>query len=168
GLHDTDDRLEQMGIERTERAIRQAQVVLYITEPSQEKFELPPLTDEQTLLLVVNKMDTSSVRDVEGAIYISAREGEGVDELRKALRATVDTEGLYRGEVVVSNMRHFEALNRAHYDIGKALQAMRSDISEELLAEDIRSAINALAEITGRITSDDVLKRVFAQFCIGK
>ena len=157
-----------MGIERTERAIRHAQVVLYMTEPSQCELELPTLADGQTLLLVVNKMDTSPVRDVKDAIYISAREGEGIDELRQALRATVDTEGLYRGEVVVSNMRHFEALSRAHNDMTQAIAALVFGASEELLAEDIRSAINALAEITGRITSDDVLKRVFSQFCIGK
>ena len=168
GLHDTDDRLEKMGIERTERAMRQAQVVLYMTEPSQGKLEIPELTPEQTLLVVVNKIDTSSKREIEGAIYISARDGEGVDELCKALRATVDTEGLYRGEVVVSNMRHFEALSRAHHNLSEALQALRNGISEELLAEDIRSAIDALAEITGRITSDDILQNVFSHFCIGK
>ena len=168
GLHDTDDRLEKMGIERTERAIRQAQIVLYMTEPQQTEFELPKLGDEQTLLLVVNKIDISSARDVEGAIYISAREGEGVDELRKALRATVDTEGLYRGEVVVSNLRHFEALSRAHHDMTQAIAALDYGVSEELLAEDIRSAITALAEITGHITNDDILKNIFSHFCIGK
>ena len=168
GLHDTDDELEKMGIERTERAIRQAQIVLYMTEPSQSKLELPELGNEQTLLLVVNKIDTSLSRDVEGAIYISAREGEGVDELRKALRATVDTEGLYRGEVVVSNLRHFEALSRAHTALTAAISALDCGISEELLAEDIRSAITALAEITGHITSDDILKNIFSHFCIGK
>ncbi|MBO7221263.1 MAG: tRNA uridine-5-carboxymethylaminomethyl(34) synthesis GTPase MnmE [Alistipes sp.] len=168
GLHDTDDRLEQMGIERTERAMRQAQIVLYMMEPSQVEFELPTLGSEQTLLLVVNKIDTSSERSVEGAIYISAREGEGIDELRNALRSTVDTEGLYRGEVVVSNMRHFEALSRAHSALTAAVSALDMGVSEELLAEDIRSAITALAEITGRITSDDILKNVFANFCIGK
>ena len=168
GLHDTEDRLEKMGIERTERAIQKAQIVLYMTEPEQSELELPVLGDEQTLLLVVNKIDTSSERGVEGAIYISAREGEGVDELRKALRATVDTEGLYRGEVVVSNMRHFEALSRAHSALMAAISALDFGVSEELLAEDIRTAITALAEITGRITSDDILKNIFSHFCIGK
>ena len=168
GLHDTDDKLEKMGIERTERAIRQAQIVLYMTEPQQSELELPELEDGQTLLLVVNKIDTSLSRDVEGAIYISARDGEGMDELRKALRATVDTEGLYRGEVVVSNLRHFEALNRAHNDMTQAIAALDYGVSEELLAEDIRSAITALAEITGHITNDDILKNIFSHFCIGK
>ena len=168
GLHDTDDKLEKMGIERTEKAIQKAQIILYMTEPSQSELELPTLGDEQTLLLVVNKIDTSTERHFEEAIYISAREGEGVDELRKALRATVDTEGLYRGEVVVSNLRHFEALSRAHRDMTQAISALDMGISEELLAEDIRSAITALAEITGRITSDDILKNIFSHFCIGK
>ena len=168
GLHDTEDRLEKMGIERTERAIREAQVVLYMMEPTQTELELPELDAEQTLLLVVNKIDTSTERNIEDAIYISAREGEGIDALRQALRNTVDTEGLYRGEVVVSNMRHFEALSRAHHDIAAALRALESGISEELLAEDIRSAITALAEITGRITSDDILRNIFSHFCIGK
>jgi tRNA modification GTPase len=168
GLHDTDDRLEQMGIERTERAIRQAQVVLYMTEPWQRESELPTLDEGQTLLQVVNKMDTTDKRDREGVIYISAREGEGIEDLRNALRATVDTEGLYRGEVVVSNMRHFEALSRVHDHLIAALQALCNGISEELLAEDIRLSINSLAEITGRITSDDILKNVFSRFCIGK
>ena len=168
GLHNTDDRLEKMGIERTENAIRQAQVVLYITEPSQGELELPTIAEGQSLLLVVNKMDTTDRRDRDGAIYISAREGEGIDELRQALRAKVDTEALYRGEVVVSNMRHFEALSRAHNSLQAALLALNMGVSEELLAEDIRCAIDALAEITGRITSDDVLKNVFSRFCIGK
>ena len=168
GLHDTDDRLEQMGIERTERAMREAQIILYMTEPSQQELELPKLSDGQRLLLVVNKMDTSDRRNVEGAIYISARDGKGIDKLRNALRSTIDTEGLYRGDVVVSNMRHFEALSRAHTSLQAALSALNMGISEELLTEDIRSAINALAEITGRITSEDILKNVFSHFCIGK
>ncbi len=168
GLHETDDRLEQMGIERTERAMREAQIVLYMTEPSESRVELPRLGEGQTLLRVVNKMDTTEERGVADAIYISAREGEGIEELRSALRATVDTDGLYRGEVVVSNMRHFEALSRAHTSLRTAVKALDMGVSEELLSEDIRTAINALAEITGKITSEDILRNVFANFCIGK
>ena len=167
GLHDTDDRLEQMGIERTERAMRQAQIVLYVVEADNHTFELPKLTDKQTLIVVANKMDLSAERTIDGALYISARNGEGVEELRHALRATIDTDGLYRGEVVVSNLRHFEALTRAHASLQTALAALDNGISEELLSEDIRSAITSLAEITGKITSDDILKNVFSRFCIG-
>jgi len=168
GLHDTDDRLEQMGIERTERAMRQAQIVLYVVEADNHTFELPKLTDKQTLIVVANKMDLSAERTIDGVIYISARNGEGVDMLRTALRNTIDTDGPYRGEVVVSNLRHFEALTHAHASLQVALAALDNGISEELLSEDIRSAITSLAEITGKITSDDILKNVFSRFCIGK
>ena len=168
GLHDTDDELEKMGIERTERAISQAQIILYVTEANCQGIETPQLSENQNLIVVANKMDLSAERTIEGAIYISAHNGEGVDELRNALRATIDTEGLYHGEVVVSNMRHFEALSRAHNALQAALSALGNGISEELLAEDIRLAINSLAEITGKITSEDILKNVFSQFCIGK
>ena len=168
GLHDTDDRLEQMGIERTERAMRQAQIILYVVEADNDTVELPKLTDKQTLIVVANKMDLSAERTIDGAVYISARNGEGVDMLRTALRNTIDTDGLYRGEVVVSNLRHFEALTRAHASLQTALAALDNGISEELLSEDIRSAITSLAEITGKITSDDILKNVFSRFCIGK
>jgi tRNA modification GTPase len=168
GLHDTEDKLEKMGIERTERAISQAQIILYITEANSHTLEIPQLSENQNLIVVANKMDLAAERTIDGAIYISARSGEGVDELRNALRATIDTEGLYHGEVVVSNMRHFEALNRAHNALQAAVSALNMGVSEELLSEDIRTAINALAEITGKITSDDILKNVFANFCIGK
>ena len=91
GLHDTDDRLEQMGIERTERAIRQAQVVLYMIEPSQKELEMPLLEADQTLLVVVNKMDMTDARDKESVIYISARDGEGIDALRRAVSPVMIT-----------------------------------------------------------------------------
>ncbi|MBQ5753989.1 MAG: tRNA uridine-5-carboxymethylaminomethyl(34) synthesis GTPase MnmE [Alistipes sp.] len=168
GLHATDDMLERMGIERTEQAIRRARVVVYVTEPSSGVGELPMLSAEQVLMVVVNKMDTTDRRDVEGALYISARENQGIDELRTALRQTVDTDGAYRGDVIVSNLRHFESLARAHKDIEMAVAALSSGVSEELLAEDIRGAISALAEITGSVTNDDILQTIFSRFCIGK
>ena len=168
GLHTTDDVLERMGIERTEQAIRRAQIVVHVTEPSTALSALPELSAEQTLIRVVNKMDTTPLRDVEGALYISARDNEGIDALRTALRQTVSTDGVYRGDVVVSNLRHFEALSRAHTDIAAASDALQSGISSELLAEDIRSAISALAEITGAVTNDDILQTIFSRFCIGK
>lgn len=168
GLHKTDDKLENMGIKRTEQAIAKAQIVICVTEPDAEVCELPELHDGQTMLYVVNKMDKGDVRDRNDAIYISAKMDMGLDQLREALRNTIDTRGLYRGEAVVSNLRHFEALRRAHTALTSAMSALQNGTSEELLAEDIRLAINSLAEITGLITSDDILHAIFSRFCIGK
>ena len=170
GLHETDDRLEKMGIERTERAIKEADIVIYMVEPSQQELELPELAEHQKLLVVVNKMDTVNENDlcIAGDIYLSARYDDGTDKLRDALCELVDIDGAYQGDVVVSNMRHAAALNDTLTHIHAAKRAMRDDISSELLAEDIRRASDSLGEITGRITNDDILHTIFGKFCIGK
>ena len=169
GLHETDDQLEKMGIERTERAIKEADIIIYMVEPSQPQVELPELTEQQRALVVVNKMDTATEEiGIEGAICISARYDDGTDKLRSALCELVNLDSIYKGDVVVSNMRHASALNDTLTHIHQAKSAIRNDISSELLAEDIRRAADALGEITGRITNDHILQTIFSTFCIGK
>ena len=169
GLHETDDQLEKMGIERTERAIKEADIIIYMVEPSQTQVELPELTEQQRALVVVNKMDTATEEiGIEGAICISARYDDGTDKLRSALCELVNLDSIYKGDVVVSNMRHASALNDTLTHIHQAKSAIRNDISSELLAEDIRRAADALGEITGRITNDHILQTIFSTFCIGK
>lgn len=170
GLHDTDDTLEKMGIERTEQAIKEADIIIYMVEPSYMQVELPELTEQQKLLVVVNKMDTIEKDEVgfEGAICISARYDDGTEALRKALCGLVDIDGIYKGDVVVSNLRHASALNDTLTHIHRAKTAIRDNISSELLAEDIRRAADTLGEITGRITNDHILQTIFSTFCIGK
>ena len=170
GLHDTDDKLEQMGIERTERAIKEADIIIYMVEPSDTQLELPELDEHQKLLVVVNKMDTVEEEElgIEGAIYLSARYDDGTDALRDALCELVDIDGAYQGDVVVSNMRHAYALNDALRYIHHAKKAIAENLSSELLAEELRRAADSLGEITGRITNDHILQTIFSHFCIGK
>lgn len=168
GLRTTDDRLEQMGIDRTQKAIGSAKIVIRMVEPNAKSVEPLALGNEAHEIVVVNKTDLSSERNIEGAIYISARENRGIDELRNALCSAVDTTGIYRGDAVVSNARHYDALSRAHNAILQALTGLDSGISSELVAEELRTATDALGEITGEITSDDILQSVFSRFCIGK
>ena len=167
GIRTTDDTLERMGIERTLSAIKRAQIVISMAEPAGD-FENVELSENQTLIHVVNKADTSPERNNSQAIYISARENVGIENLTHALRETVDTTAAYRGEAVVSNLRHYEALTAAHTALAAAHTALVNDISSELLAEDIRLAINHIGEITGSITSDTILQSIFSSFCIGK
>ena len=167
GIRTTDDTLERMGIERTLSAIKRAQIVISMAEPAGD-FERVELSENQTLIHVVNKADTSPERNNSQAIYISARENVGIENLTHALRETVDTTAAYRGEAVVSNLRHYEALTAAHIALTAAHAALINDISSELLAEDIRLAINHIGEITGSITSDTILQSIFSSFCIGK
>jgi tRNA modification GTPase len=167
GIRKTDDLLEQMGIDRTLKAIERADIIINMAEPN-GAFEVLSLKDNQCEIRLINKADTTTLRENVEAIYISARDGEGVDDLRAALRNTVDTEALYRGDAVVSNLRHFEALSAAYNSLSAAMTALTAGISSELLAEDIRSAISHLGEITGEITSDTILQSIFSSFCIGK
>ena len=114
-------------------------------------------------------MDSARSEQNLDALYISAREDIGIDALRSALANTIDTSNLYRGEAIVSNLRHFEALEAAYTALTAAADALANNISSELLAEDIRIAIHHIGEITGgTISSDSVLQRIFSSFCIGK
>ena len=115
GIRTTDDHLERMGIERTMASIRRARIVIRLTDATApeppEQFALRP---DQTLLRVVNKLDLRPDAPLpEGAVGLSARSGEGIDRLCRALREAVDTSALYHGDTVVSNSRHYAALTQA-------------------------------------------------------
>ncbi len=88
--------------------------------------------------------------------------------MRRRLRATVDTDRLSEGIVTVSNMRHYEALRRADEALSRAVTALDDNLPTELLSEEIRDILRPLGEITGEITSDDILASIFSKFCIGK
>ena len=167
GIRATDDKLERMGIERTLKAVEKAQIIINMCEPT-GGFEQITLTESQFEIRVVNKADTVTEQNLD-ALYISARENIGIDALRSALACTIDTSNLYRGEAIVSNLRHYEALEAAYTALTAAADALTNNISSELLAEDIRIAIHHIGEITGgTISSDSVLQRIFSSFCIGK
>lgn len=167
GLRITDDQLEQMGIERTRKAVEKAQIIINMTEPN-TPFEDIQTTNTQTVISVVNKSDTITTLPNDTLLYISARNGDGVERLRNRLRDSIDTTALYRGDTVVSNLRHYEALTVASESLDEALAALATGISTELLSEHIRTALTALGEITGHITSDTILQSIFSSFCIGK
>lgn len=174
GIRTTGDRLEQMGIERTMESIRRAQVVIRLVDAQRLDEAMPgfEVRPEQRVLTVVNKMDAApeGFRLPEGAIGISAKRGEGIDALCRALRNAVDTEGLYHGDPVVSNSRHYEALTAARESLDRALAGMDEGLPADLLSEEIRPVIGHLGEITGRgaIAPDEVLANIFSKFCIGK
>lgn len=189
GIRTTEDRLEQMGIQRTMSSISRAQIVIYMADATQFRTadkgvpqdsllsEIPApapgftVRDDQTLLTVINKTDTvPNLQLPAGTIGISARSGEGIDRLRKILRDTVDTQALYHGDTVVSNSRHYEALTAAGNALRTALDGLRDQLPADLLSEEIREVVRHLGTITGRgtIAPDEVLRNIFSKFCIGK
>ena len=171
GLRTTEDKLEQMGIDRTYRAIKNAQIILHIAAADNPFFDKVSVDMQQKYIRVINKIDklisTDNI-DSDTTLMISAKEGIGIDALRTALRECTDTSHINSSSIVVTNMRHYAALERAAESIGMALTAMDNDLPSDLLSEDIRQTLHHLGEITGDITSDDILHTIFSTFCIGK
>ena len=176
GIRPTDDRLEQMGIQRTMSSIERAQVVIYMTDAARLAAGAPvapefPLRADQKLLVLVNKTDTAPDSPLpEGTIGISARNGDGIDRLRRILRSFVDTEALYHGDAIVSNNRHYEALTAAGNALRRALDGLGSGLQTDLLSEEIRQVIHHVGSVTGRnaLASEEVLKHIFSKHCVGK
>ena len=170
GIRATEDKLEQLGIDRSCRAIENANIILHIASAENPIFAPIERTDTQHYIRVINKIDkaTSSADLDNTAIQISAKNNIGIEHLRHAIRSTTDTAQLSAGSIVVSNMRHYSALKSASEALASARDAMRSNIPSDLLSEDIRRIIHHLGEITGEITTTDILQTIFSQFCIGK
>lgn len=171
GLRTTADQLEQMGIDRTYRAMENAQIILHITTAENPSFEEISILPHQKYIQVVNKIDKITSIDTQTAdspLQISAKCNIGIDSLRTALRKCTDTSHLNSNSVVVTNMRHYAALEKASESLEAALTAMDNNLPSDLLSEDIRQTLHHLGEITGDITSDDILQTIFSKFCIGK
>ncbi len=177
GLHTTNDRLEQMGIERTAEALRKARIILWLTDDGSTTLEEDLIgytpAEGQSLYRIITKIDLAENSSTPTpshypTIRLSARTGEGIEQLQEALRSAADTTGAYNGEVIVSNRRHHDALREAGTALNAALQALSDGISTDLISEDIRQAIHHLGTITGQITSEDILQNIFSHFCIGK
>ena len=182
GLHSTNDRLEQMGIERTEQALRKARIILWMQECNDDGDgdgcdlgNFAP-TSEQTVIRIVNKIDLldNAVKDTVSddcttpTIYISAKSGEGVEELIAMFKSLTNASAAYEGEVIVSSQRHYEALKQARTALQSALNALDMGISSDLLSEDIRQVMYHIGTITGEISSTEILQSIFSRFCVGK
>lgn len=183
GLRETDDTIETLGIERTYKKIVEAKIVLALFDAadSKEKVEkelatlLKKVDGSQKVILVRNKSDITEVAEtvklngVEAEIRISAKEKLNVDGLLEIIGKTINSDALDNNEVVVSNVRHMEALSNALESLLRAKEGMELGITNDFLAMDIREVIHYLAGITGEeITTDEVLGNIFGQFCIGK
>lgn len=167
GLRDTTDTIERLGIERSRQAIERAAIVISLTDCREAEIPMPEyLKGREHVIRVFSKADLLSKdarRSSEG-IYISAQQGE-IEPLREALLAAAD---LQPSNTMVNNVRHYEALQRAHEALLRVEQGMDMGLSGELLSLDLQDSLSALGEITGQITTDEVLSTIFSKFCIGK
>lgn len=187
GIRATEDEVESIGIERTFAKIGQARVVLLLTDLSRgaECFEeyyrqvKERLAPDATLLIVLNKTDRvddlltpqETIRlftSGEEIIPISAKQGTNLDGLVEKLTEAVNLDSVHAGDVIVSNVRHYEALSHALTAVERVIAGLESGLSGEFVSQDIRECLHYLGEITGDITTDEVLGNIFRNFCIGK
>ena len=177
GIRKTHNKLEQMGIERSIQAAEKARIVLLLTENDVSFPELR-FREDQVVLQVINKCDmtmpSSSYlyhRQPTGNLFhISAAKGDGIELLRRAfVRAASMPTNLDASHSVVSNVRHYTALQQALEALRRAKQAFADQMPTDLVAEDLRQCLHHLGEITGsEISSEDVLQNIFSHFCVGK
>ena len=177
GLRKTNDSIEQLGIERSYRKASEASLVIVLGDAS--RVAEGALRTEANMLQqrigagprvvpVLNKCDVAGARPGKETLSISARSGKGLDALHQVFLDHVAGLRNGPGDIVVSNARHVDALSKARFALLEAKKAIDLGISGELLSIDLRRAQHHLGEITGRITTDDLLGSIFGRFCIGK
>lgn len=179
GLRATTDEVEKIGIERTYKAIEKADVVLYVADTTRpydswnENFQdIKKMCGNKFFILVANKIDSeqSTTPDTPGitCIPVSAKAGTGICQLRQILSQHYSNMQL-ESDVVVSNMRHYNALVKAQNAIHRVTNDMTSGLSTELIAFDLRETLECISDVIGGdITSEEVLENIFSRFCIGK
>jgi len=154
GIRHTEDTIEQLGIERSIKAADKAQIIILMTEPGVEYPKIV-IREDQKVIEVINKSDA-----------FQALTGQGMDWLEAELiKCIPDTSA---DEVLVTNVRHKQALDLALQDILRAKQSLEYQMSGDLISEDLRQCLSHLAEIVGEISTDEVLGNIFSKFCIGK
>ena len=170
GMRETDDTIENLGIQRSRQAAQKATVIIHLQDASQPIDTLSQLTDiqDKKIIQVYNKIDLlPSFVANEGNIGISAKNGN-IDLLKQQLITLAEEQCDMSNAVTISNTRHYEALVRALNAIQRVQDGLQMQLSGEFLSMDLQDCLVALGEITGQITSQEVLNNIFGKFCIGK
>lgn len=174
GLRETGDIVELEGVGRAERAAGAADCVVIVLDGSRalHESERALLASTRARVIAINKSDLPSALDdagvIDDAVRVSARTGTGLAELRAAIATALTGREPMRDAPAVTNQRHLELLERAHESIARGADALAHGAPEELALADLQDARGFLDEIVGRRTPDDVLRRIFERFCIGK
>lgn len=186
GLRETDDTIESLGIERSFRMMEKASIILWVIDSTQPVGHLDRLIsmiesylDGKKVMMIFNKMDRIGEERVAELkqyyerfdcekIFISAKMKENTEQLEEQLFRMAQLPEVGENDVMVTNMRHYEVLKNAHEAILRVIDGLEQGISGDFLSQDIRECLHYLGEITGEITTDEVLGNIFKKFCIGK
>jgi len=186
GLRESASTIESLGIERSYIQLAKAEIVFLVTDISGQ---IGPVLKRivkirekivgQKLIIIANKVDIATANTQnqlslfpllpnESLVFIAAKSRTNLDELIKLMKKAVDFDSIRPGEIIISNLRHYEALTLALNAIKLVMEGLKTGISGDFLVQDIRECLHYLGEITGEITTDEILGHIFKHFCIGK
>ena len=184
GIRETSDTIESLGIERTFQKLDQAEIVLWMIDATNAQAQITqlagqllPRCERKPLILVYNKADLvdniqnsipDNFPDNVQSITLSAKKREHIEELQRMLITSAHLPTITQNDVIVTNVRHYEALNNALEAIHRVQEGLTNNISGDFISQDIRDCIFHLSDIAGEVTNDMVLQNIFQHFCIGK
>ena len=183
GIRQTTDTIEALGIERSFQAIRKADIVLWVIDRTEAERQIAALKDKvlpmcegKQLILIFNKSDLdapqlsaiNSQLSNYKTISLSAKHKEGVSQLQSLLVEAAHLPALSASDVIVTNIRHYEALTRALDAIRRVQEGLAAGLPSDLVAQDLRECLFPLGDIVGKVVTEDVLSNIFQHFCIGK
>ena len=189
GIRETNDTIESLGIERTFQKLDQAEIVLWMVDAVNAASQIEQLSEKiiprcegKHLIVVFNKADLIEDKQKENvlsllkdfpkesteSIFISAKQRKNTSELQKMLIDAAHLPTVTQNDIIVTNVRHYEALNKALEAIHRVQNGLDSQISGDFLSQDIRECIFFISDIAGEVTNDMVLQNIFQHFCIGK
>ncbi|MBR4845778.1 MAG: tRNA uridine-5-carboxymethylaminomethyl(34) synthesis GTPase MnmE [Bacteroidaceae bacterium] len=185
GIRETTDVVESIGIERTFQKLNQADIVLWMIDSDTTldieklKEEILPHCEEKQLILLFNKCDmisnerlqvlSTTFADVDAPkLFVSAKHRTGLEELETLLVDTAALPEISQNDVIVTNVRHYEALTHALDSIHRVQGGLQMNLSGDFVSQDLRECIHHLSDIVGEVSNDSVLQNIFKNFCIGK
>jgi tRNA modification GTPase len=174
GLRNTQNRIEQAGIEKAEKLMQNSHLILYIVDAPEgitveDKDNIKQLKGWTDVLCIWNKIDIDSSREPEGFIPLSSKTGEGLDKLHDfIIRNVLGLKALHSGEPVIDSERQKKLLTRSLESLKSFQSALLQNTPLDVLAVDLKEALDALGEITGEVTTSEILDTIFSNFCVGK
>jgi tRNA modification GTPase len=180
GIRNTKDEIEKIGVEKALEKLKNSAIYIYLFDSTEMdindvKVELDSFSTTSSQLIVANKIDKASKsvlntikNSVLPVLSISAKKKESIDQLKKSLLDLAGKEALDKNQLIVTNSRHYDILLKSLEEIIKVQNGIDQNLSGDLLAIDLRQALYYLGEITGKVSNDDLLGNIFANFCIGK
>ena len=180
GIRNTKDEIEKIGVEKALEKLKNSAIYIYLFDSTEMdmndvKVELESFSTTSSQLIVANKIDKASksvLNTIKNSalpvLSISAKKKESIDQLKKSLLDLAGKEALDKNQLIVTNSRHYDILLKSLEEIIKVQNGIDQNLSGDLLAIDLRQALYYLGEITGKVSNDDLLGNIFANFCIGK